>query len=77
MAEFNDYFAAATGDVVPKHCTDQLFETLDSNQNGKIDFSEFKAAMLRTTLYLQSVNLRKAFQFFDRDNSGTISKKEL
>lgn len=33
--------------------------------------------MLRTTLYLQSQHLRKAFHFFDRDNSGTITKKEL
>ena len=77
MHEFNNYFAAATGDVVPRHCTDQLFEMLDSNHNGKLDFSEFKAAMLRTTLYLQSQHLRKAFHFFDRDNSGTITKKEL
>ena len=50
---------------------------LDTNNNNQIEFSEFKAAMLKTTLYLQGPSLRKAFKFFDRDNSGNISKQEL
>jgi len=33
--------------------------------------------MLRTTLHLHNDTLRKAFSFFDRDNSGHICKDEL
>jgi len=47
---------------------------LDTNGNGQIEFSEFKAAMLRTTVFLQGPMLLKAFQFFDKDKSGTISR---
>lgn len=42
-----------------------------------MQFSEFKVSMLKTTMYVQNTNLRKAFQFFDKDNSGLITKKEL
>lgn len=54
-----------------------LFDMLDTNNNGTIEFSEFKAALIKTTLYLQENQLAKAFQFFDKDKSGFISKKEL
>ena len=50
---------------------------LDTDANGTIEFSEFKAAMLRTTIYLQADHLRKAFKYFDRDNSGFITPEEL
>lgn len=32
---------------------------------------------MRTQIFLQETQLRKAFQFFDKDNSGYISKQEL
>lgn len=54
-----------------------LFDMIDTNGNDQIEFSEFKAAMLRTTMYLQEEQLRKAFKFFDKDNSGSISRDEL
>lgn len=62
---------------MPLQSTDMMFEVLDTNKSGNIEFSEFKAAMLRTCLHLHSQSIRRAFQFFDRDNSGTISQKEM
>lgn len=57
--------------------TDMLFDMMDTNRNQQIEFSEFKAAMLKTTLHLHTAQLGKAFRFFDRDNSGQITKDEL
>ena len=50
---------------------------LDTNHNGQIEFSEFKAAMLRTSIYLQQEQINKVFQFFDKDQNGTITQGEL
>ena len=50
---------------------------IDSNQNGLIDYTEFIAACLQSYNYLKENHLRSAFSYFDKDNSGTISKEEL
>jgi len=50
---------------------------MDTNRNGQIDFSEFKASMLRTTIIMNNEQLGEAFRFFDKDNSGFISKRAL
>jgi len=50
---------------------------IDSNQNGLIDYSEFIAACLESHNYLKENHLRQAFSYFDKDNSGTISREEL
>ena len=62
---------------MPKNCARIIFEMLDTNDNNQIEFSEFKAAMIRATLHIHDHHLHKAFRFFDRDNSGFISKQEL
>jgi Ca2+-binding EF-hand superfamily protein len=40
--------------------------TLDTNKNGAIDYTEFLAACMRAKIYLKETNLRDAFDFFDR-----------
>jgi calcium-dependent protein kinase len=52
-------------------------QVIDSNQNGLVDYSEFIAACLESHNYLKENNLRQAFSYFDKDNSGTISREEL
>ena len=54
-----------------------LFQTVDTNENGVIDYSEFKAAVLRSQVYLHEEVLQKAFHFFDRDKNGYLSINEL
>ena len=76
--EFNVIFKQAVGnDQIPLQSTAMLFDMLDTNGNGQIEFSEFKAAMIKTTFYLQENQLRKAFGFFDKDKSGYITHNEL
>jgi calcium-dependent protein kinase len=54
-----------------------LFQIIDTNENGVIDFSEFKACLLRSQIALNEDLLRKAFNFFDKDKSGFLTKEEL
>ena len=55
----------------------QAMSVIDSNQNGLIDYTEFIAACLQSYNYLKENHLRSAFAYFDKDDSGTISKDEL
>ena len=55
----------------------RAMQVIDSNQNGLIDYSEFIAACLESHNYLKENHLRQAFSYFDKDNSGTISRDEL
>lgn len=54
-----------------------LFEIIDTNENGVIDFSEFKACLLRSQIALNEDLLKQAFNYFDKDGSGQLTKSEL
>ncbi len=55
----------------------KLFETIDMNKNGKIDYTEFLAATLQKQSYLKKERLYEAFCLFDKDKTGKITKEEL
>jgi len=50
---------------------------MDQDGDGKIDFDEFVTATFDRKKLLSKDNIKKAFDMFDRDGSGTITKKEL
>ena len=55
-----------------------LFQSVDSDGNGTIEFEEFLLLMqnrLHETTFEE--DLRKAFDHFDTDHDGYISQKEL
>jgi calcium-dependent protein kinase len=54
-----------------------LYNMIDSNLNGKIDYTEFLAACLHSQKYLNIGLIKSAFSFFDTDDSGFITKEEL
>ena len=62
---------------MPERATNMLFQTVDTNENGVIDYSEFKACVLRSQVYLHEDLLKKAFNFFDRDKNGYLGIHEL
>ena len=55
----------------------KLFNKIDVDKNGKIDYTEFLAATIQKANYLKKEKLLEAFCKFDIDNSGFITKDEL
>lgn len=54
-----------------------ILEAVDSDGSGIIDYSEFLAASLGKTLYMQEDRCQAAFDIFDRDRDGKITQGEL
>jgi calcium-dependent protein kinase len=54
-----------------------LFDTIDENETGNIEYEEIIRALTDKEKLLSEKNLKEAFQFFDKDNSGTISWNEI
>jgi calcium-dependent protein kinase len=53
-----------------------MFESIDTDKNGKIEFTEFLASLLPENLYSNKYILYESFLFFSQ-NKNKISKKEL
>jgi len=56
---------------------EKAMQVIDSNNNGVIDYTEFIAACMYSQNYSEEKQIKQAFQYFDKDESGTISKQEL
>ncbi|MBA0569354.1 hypothetical protein Golob_006790 [Gossypium lobatum] len=55
----------------------QLMEAADVDGNGTIDYIEFISATMHRYRLERDEDLYKAFQYFDKDNSGFITMDEL
>ncbi|KAI9201295.1 hypothetical protein LWI28_021220 [Acer negundo] len=55
----------------------QLMDAADVDQNGSIDYTEFITATMHRHKLEKEEHLYKAFQYFDIDNSGFITREEL
>mmetsp|Transcript_92698 Transcript_92698/g.215427 ORF Transcript_92698/g.215427 Transcript_92698/m.215427 type:complete len:599 (-) Transcript_92698:282-2078(-) len=55
----------------------QLFESLDTDNNEQIEYTEFLAAALMGRVKAHEDVLRKTFARFDRDGSGLVSTTHL
>ena len=55
----------------------KVFDSIDVDKNGKIDYTEFIAATIEGANYYRQERLLEAFENFDKDGSGQITKSEL
>ncbi|CAD8062104.1 unnamed protein product [Paramecium sonneborni] len=55
----------------------EIMSQMDTNASGKIDFTEFITASVLQEKRLLKDHLRAAFQLFDIDGNGTISRSEI
>ncbi|KAK4752823.1 hypothetical protein SAY87_021621 [Trapa incisa] len=55
----------------------QLMDSADVDKNGTIDYIEFITATMHRHRLDKEENLFKAFQYFDKDDSGFITREEL
>ena len=54
-----------------------MLKAADTDGSGEIDYTEFLAATIDERIYLREDYLRNAFNMFDKDHNGSISKQEL
>lgn len=54
-----------------------IFYSMDTDKNGKIDYTEFIASCLQQKIYLNKDRLNEAFSVFDKDNDGVFGKDEI
>ena len=65
------------GGDITKEEVDELFDVIDSDKNGSLEYQELIRAMCDKTKLLTIQNLKLAFDFFDVDKSGKISCDEI
>ncbi|XP_022131793.1 calcium-dependent protein kinase 29 [Momordica charantia] len=65
------------GSRLSEHEIKQLMDAADVDRNGTIDYGEFITATMHRHRLEKEENLYKAFQFFDIDGSGFITRDEL
>ena len=54
---------------------DVIFERLDGDNNGYIEYEEFLRACIDKKTLMTKENLKYAFKFLDKDNSKTLDTK--
>ena len=62
---------------VPEEDLEEIFQRLDHDHDGQINYSEFLAATVDRKKALSMQNLWFAFHHYDVDNSGYITEASL
>jgi hypothetical protein len=67
------------GYTIPKPMFDEIFSTVDEDNNGTLDFDEFCVFIDKTNLKPQQsvIDAMDLFRTYDADNSGSIDKFEF
>ncbi len=63
--------------VLDEDQLEKLFASVDIDNSGFIDYSEFIMATMNEKKNISEEKLISAFKIFDKDNSGTISPDEI
>ena len=56
---------------------DEIFKNLDMDNSGYIGYEEFVRGAVNKSYFTQPFILKFAFKYFDKDNSGEITFKEI
>ena len=65
------------GKMISNYELEELFKSSDLNLDGALDYHEFASTACNREKLCSKENLRKAFDAFDKDNSGSIDTTEL
>ena len=75
--DFVEQIEKLYGDVISEEITNQFFSTLDLDNSGAISYNEFLTSVIDSHKILTEDRLRKAFDMFDKDGSGTLELGEI
>lgn len=70
---FGEYFGRSLNDAE----VDEMFDKVDADKSGAIDYSEFVVATMNEKNLLSNNKLQSAFKMFDKDGGGSISVDEI
>lgn len=65
------------GKNMDKNDIEKMFDSVDIDKSGFIDYSEFVVAAMNEKNLLTNEKLQSAFKMFDKDGSGFISAEEI
>ena len=77
MQEIKDGYAQHYGKILSEEEVKEMFESVDTDGSGTIEFSEFVVAAMQQRQLTSSDKLQAAFRMFDKDGSGIISADEI
>lgn len=75
--EIKDGYQIHYGRLISDKEVDQMFDAVDTDQSGYIDYTEFVVASMNEKALLTNERLAGAFKMYDKDNSGSISPSEI
>merc|ERR1719507_2643346 len=65
------------GRVMSDEEVENMFNAVDTDRSGFIDYSEFVVAAMNESQLTTNEKLQAAFKMFDKDGSGIISPEEI
>lgn len=77
MEEVKTGYLDHYGKVMSDQEVEDMFNSVDTDKSGFIDYSEFVVAALNERQLTSNEKLMAAFKMFDKDGSGTISGDEI
>ena len=75
--DFVEQIEKLYGDVISEEILHEFFSTLDLDNSGAISYNEFLTSVIDSHKILTEDRLRKAFDMFDKDGSGTLDISEI
>lgn len=77
LDQFSKIYSDFYGNCEARKFAEHLFRTFDVNQDGRIDFREFICSLSITTRGTFEEKLRWAFDVYDIDGNGSITRNEV
>jgi len=65
------------GKVISDEEVEKMFQQVDTDNSGYIDYSEFVVAAMNEKQLTSNDKLKAAFKMFDKDDSGKITPDEI
>ena len=66
-----------TGEIIDENYLKKIFDNIDIDKSGTVEYYEFVAAGVDKELILNDENIKESFEFFDKNKNGLINLEDL